>query len=648
MKVLSLLLAIPVIAHAAPSDPGAAALDFLEKVRERKINLEPGGDTALSSQTAEEKKHQIARRLDRMAKDLGSDPLEVGEVKLDDDYAAVLVRKNGGFDPGRLQIFPVALVKRGAEWLAAPMPASFENAGAGYAIALKKRLDGLENWMLREQVVDLEKLREQSAGKMRQNIETRLTEKELRTYDAREAAGHFLSACEKKDLPSVLGFLGGLSSTLPDDWAARLKAADHALGAGTLPPRPWRLLSSPQVMRVMEKLPFETNPVTVSVACLDPAGNGTASSHPQVEAVRFDLVKNSDGLWQINLPSDFLVESDDSEGGDQAEDPLNGFFKNWTEFHPAKGQESAELAQQALIQALAAPTMETLLRISKFDPDPERNDVQAANQACAQAGQLWWLLHSPSSVCQAIPLDLKSEGNAAAATFQFFSSRDPDRVDLRTLYFERFATGWLWTPAPSSETRGKLKEWAASQAKIWPSKWQETLLADSPVISKIDDQRAPSEGDARQCVEAWSDAVRRGDLKAALHFVARLDDPRSGSIALQNLGYELLGARQEGSDSRITRIYEGQSWSAVGVKNESAGKVTYPLYPVIQTPQGPRIVLEIDLFAAGNRGREFLNRAAIARLDKYSTAEAITELRDLYSRYQKQVQDEAAVDKPSH
>lgn len=648
VKFLSVLLAIPVIAHATPGDPGAAALDFLEKVRERKINLEPGGNTALSSQTADEKKHQIARRLDRMAKDLGSDPLELGEVKLDEDYAAVLVRKNGGFDPGRLQIFPVALVKRGAEWLAAPMPASFENAGAGYAVALKKRLESLETWMLREQVVDLEKLRAQSAGKMRHNIETRLTGDELRSYDARQAAEHFLSACGNRDLPSVLGFLGGLSSTLPDDWPARLKAADHALGTGIHPSRPWRLLSSPEVMRVLEKDSFGKSPVTISLACLDPAGTGSESSPPQVETVFFDLVKDADGLWQVNLPQDFLSETDEPADDPQEEDPLNGFSTNWIELHPPMGQESAELARQAVVKALAAATLEPLLRISKFDPNPEHSDVRTSNRACIQAAQLWWLFHSPSSVRQAIPLDWKSEGTTAAATFQFFSSRDPDRPDLRTLYFERYPGGWLWTPVPTSQIREKFKEWVDSQAKIWPSKWQDALLAGSLVISKIEDQQAPSEGDARQCVEAWSEAIRRGDPRAALDLVARLDDPRSGYFTLQNLGYELLGARQEGADLQITGIYTGRKWCAVGVKAKSGGKITYPLYPVIQTPQGPRILLEIDLFAAGNRGRDFLNRAAITRLDKYSSAEGITELRNLYSQHQTQVQAGIATEKPLH
>ena len=95
VKVSIVLLAMVVSAVAATSDPGETAMHFLEKVRAKNLNLEPGADTALSPQTLETKRQEIARRLDRLAADLGSDPLELGPVKLDRELAGVLVRKIG-------------------------------------------------------------------------------------------------------------------------------------------------------------------------------------------------------------------------------------------------------------------------------------------------------------------------------------------------------------------------------------------------------------------------------------------------------------------------------------------------------------------------------------------------------------------------
>jgi hypothetical protein len=133
-------------------------------------------------------------------------------------------------------------------------------------------------------------------------------------------------------------------------------------------------------------------------------------------------------------------------------------------------------------------------------------------------------------------------------------------------------------------------------------------------------------------VEKWLETTRKGDVKAALNLVARLDDPQSGVTVLQNLGYEISSSRRSKEAPAVIGTYCGKTWTAVGVKIDQAGKSTFPLYPVIQTPQGPRILIEIDLFASKNRGREFLNKAAFERLEKLSNTAG--ELQNLYSKHQ--------------
>ena len=613
-------------AHAAPSDPGQSAIAFLEKVRMRKLDLTPGGDTALSAQTADGKKHQIARRLDRMARDLGTDPLEVGAVKLDENFAAVLVRKIGGLDPSRLQVFPVALVKRGAEWSAAPLPASFENVGAGYATALRNRLERLENWMLREQVVDLENLREQSIKGMRRKIETRLSADELRNLTSQEVGERFLAACEHRDLPSILGFLGGLVTPLPDDWLARLKAADLAINADSKAPRPWRLLTAPEVARVWVHHEEQDGRGLISIACLDPA-----TAKPRIQIVHFELTKDDGPLWRIDPPARFLQaeENPDDDADDELDsDLIHAFPKNWSATHPPQPQATAELARQTLLTTLRNGDFQTLLAISKLAESPV---------ACTQAAQIWWTLHDPAGVRHAMPLTFQADATAAVAIYQFVSAREPERWDPRVLYFEKSPAGWLWTPEPASATRGKFQEWVNSETRHWPDQWQQSLLIRCPIMEKIHAFHAPSSDDARKTVEAWLDATRRGDVETALQYIARLDDPASGSTVLQNLGYEITGSRRSKEPPSISGIYQGKVWTAVGVQIEQDGKFTHPLYPVIQTDCGPRILVEIDLFAAGKRGREFLNKAAFERLAKFNSA--TSELQALFAQHQTNIEN---------
>ena len=149
------------------NEPGGAALDFLEKVRAGEVDLAPGADTALQENTGDAKLRQIRQSLERLEEDLLGGSLELGEVREDDGFAAVIVKKTGGFDSGHLQIFPIALVKKGADWFPAPMPASFENAVAGYTLPLREKLGELERWMSRERVLGLEKLISDSAARTR-------------------------------------------------------------------------------------------------------------------------------------------------------------------------------------------------------------------------------------------------------------------------------------------------------------------------------------------------------------------------------------------------------------------------------------------------------------------------------------------------
>lgn len=606
----------------------------MEKVRQRKLNLEPGGDTAISAQIAHGKKAQIARRLERLARDLGSDPLEVGAVKMDENYAGVVVRKIGGLDPGRLQVFALALVKREAEWTVAPVPASFENAGAGYATLLRLRLKTLEDWMLREQVVDLQNLREKSRKQMQRKIEASLKADELRALTAKQTGERFITACEKGELPAVLGLIGGLSASLPEDWLVRLRSADRAISAGPFAPHPWRLLTAPEVARIIVQHEEEKERAMVSIACLDPSGGGIHSPSPRVELIHLELTKDEEGLWRINPPPSFLQEEEPPlEDPDEQLDAdlLNQFSTEWRESHPATPQSSPELARQALVQALRQKDLRALLNLAHLSDAPE-----TARKRCVEAARTWWQLHDPTVVRHAMPLAMDATETSAVALFQIVSAKDPSRYEPKEFHLEKTAAGWLWNPTPPAELVEPFKRWTQPETQRWSSRWQSTLLADSPVMKVIEAALPPNEDESRDLIGRWHSATQRGDFEAALGLIACLGDAKSPSIALQNLGYEIQSARRRKSPPEITRIHQGKSWTAVGVKADD-GKPNHPFYPMVRTPRGLRILIETDLFASANRSRDFLNRAAFDRLQKATSAAAATELRELYAQHQNDV-----------
>jgi hypothetical protein len=628
VKVITLFLAVALSATAAPNDPARVAVDFLEKVRLGKLDLEPGGDTALSAQTVPEKKHQIARNFERMARDLGSAPLEVSAVKLDEDFAAVLVRKIGGFDPARLQIFPLAMIKRSNGWTVAPVPASFENCGTGYASDLRKRLEKLETWMLREQIVDLEQLREQSITRMREKIGASYSASEMRRLSAETFGERFLDACDRKDLPSLLGFFGGLSEPLPADWPIRLKSLERAVASGSSVKRPWRLLFSPEVARVVVGQEEDDRSGRVSVACLDPAGSGEDESPPQIEIVHLELSRDGSGLWQINPPEVFLDPDLSHESDDSPDRELSdSFAEKWIAKKSLLPQISAEHARRELIAALGSGSFPAVLSITKID-----GATSDSRQNCIQAAKISHIIQNPSAVSHVIPLSFHAVETSAVGLFQIFTARDPMKYRPTLVYFEKSSIGWLWAPVPLPDTLDRFRAWAELETKTWRNQWQKTVLDDCPVVDTQHLSPRPSEDQAKALVEQWFEAIQKGDIKAALQLVTRMDGPQSGNTILQNLGYEITSARRNNSTPEIVGIYSDEHWAAVGVKTKQDEIPKYPFYPIIRTSQGPRILIEIDLFATTNRGREFLNKAAFGRLGEPTPLS--DELQNLFSKYQ--------------
>ncbi|HEX7260768.1 MAG TPA: hypothetical protein VF258_03050, partial [Luteolibacter sp.] len=354
---------------------------------------------------------------------------------------------------------------------------------------------------------------------------------------------------------------------------------------------------------------------------------------PRFEALQFELTKSSDGLWQINLPDDFMEvpkETPDNPEDALDTDFLDGFSAKWAKRYPPAPHPTAELAYQAWLTALRNGKPQSVLTITKIDTAPA-----VGRHAFIQAVQAWWALHDPASLRHTLPLAFHEDGTIAVGMVQFFNVREPDRLDARVFHFEKSTAGWLWTPNPSPGVLAKSQGWVDAEKARWQGQWQQGALAGCVTLDKIGDLPAPSKEEARKHVDAWLQTIRQGDFHAAFPFVARLGEP---SIVLQNLGYEITGSRQSG-ETEIAGVYQGKSWTAVGVKSVRAGKPVYPLYPVIQTPRGPAILLETDLFAAGNRGREFLNKTAFERLQKSAPADVVDELRTLFKTHQTDVEN---------
>ena len=444
------------------NEPGPAALGFLEKVRDGDLDLEPGGDTALQEHTAEAKRRQIRGALERLGGDLRGGSLELGEVREEGDFAAVMVKKTGGFDSGHMQVFPVALVRRGAEWLPAPVLASFENAVAGYTVPLYKRLGELEGWMSRERVLGLEKLISESAARTRRLIKRNIVGENLEGDDLGKIADLFIEACADGNQAAVLGFLGGLGEPLPADWAERLRASQAAVGSDGDTEGVWRLLVSPEVVRVRVNEERSGMAGLVSIACLDPARAEKTGTLGKIELLHLEFSKDGGGRWKIDLP--YVLLHNDSEELDSDDDLdvdlLDRFPAELRKADPLVASPTAQDASDAVLDGLKSGGLRELL--SKVDLTGRRKDARIA---CGAAAEMWWSLNEPGTFRAPVRLGFREEGALAVAAYQWFTPADPDRYDLKILYFKKTGSGWVWAPGRFRPKRGKAgKSWRAGSA----------------------------------------------------------------------------------------------------------------------------------------------------------------------------------------
>jgi hypothetical protein len=641
VKSVLFYLFLAVAAADASGEPAEVAVQFLEKVRSGELDLTPGSDTALSPITGVEKRLQIASRLKRLAQDLGDAPLEAGEVRQDDGHAAVLVYRVGGYDPARVQAFPIALVKQEGKWQPAPVPASFENTGIGYPALLRSKIKSMESWMLRQQVAGVESLRERLKERLKQDIRGHVELNEIRDLAPGDVGRRFIEACERRDLPRMLGFLGGLQTTLPEDWSQRLAAAEAAVSKRDVVPRPWRLLVAPEVVRTVVHEESEGAEALISVACLDPSVGTKNDSVPWVEVIHLELAKGIEGLWRIDPPQAFLEPGYRSEPLDREDqldsELLDRFPENLRQQLPATPAKSLTEAVRAFSEGLRAENLNPLFALLDLEGDPG-----VARLGCSRLARAWQLLRDPATARHAVPVGFHEVGSAAVVVYQYFSSREPDRVDLKSFFFRKSTDGWLIgaglkpEDGPQDAETAEVVAWNRENTSVWQKSWRSELLKPSVRLERIDGP-APTASDARRVVLDWLAATAKGDVAGALALTAWLGDERGAPRILRNLGYEIRTARTGVGEGVVQEVFPGEIFTTVGVRAGSPNEVLYPLYPVVTTPAGPRVLVEIDLFATAKR--DYLNDDAVRRTRHFAAPEAVAELKTMLESYRSAVRE---------
>jgi len=637
MKALVLLVALAAGTRLPAADaPGEVALAFLRGLTEED-GIFAVGETAISPDTPEARRADIAQRLSRLGKVIRPDDLQVLEQKLDGDLAAVLVSQITDFDSSSVQVHAMGMVKAEDRWRPAPLPSSFDSTGLSFRPGFLQRMKELENWMHRTRSEQLVRLKEDSFSLLFEEMRKLRSPDELHEAAPEKLALDFLEALKARSLPGALALLGGLETQRPAEWDDTVQVLSRVLrNPGTEHPV-WRLLAAPEAARAIVLTEQDGVDGVVSIVALDPAGD--LEELPQARAVHLPFVRSKAGLWRIRLPEELLMPAAralvlQAERNDDAVDAglIAGFPARLRELTAAAPEATPRAAAEALLAAVSGPTLQAVVPRLALDAKPA-----LALDGLTRAARLWQRMHRPDQITRPVLLDLHESGDDACALIQVFSASLAEEADIQALFFQRDETGWLANPGFSGtpalavvKDREKFIEWAVKNRADREKDWSQGL---STRLGGIPADTAPTGQEARDVVSAWRDAMLRQDPVGMLERSACFDDADGLSRLLRNTGYEILG-RQKGE---ILGVHRAGRWAAVSMRvppapgDDSAD--AFPLYAVVTTPGGPRVLPEIDLFDPLTRAREFLNRKVWERVNERLPDGAREELESIYEKH---------------
>lgn len=615
----------------AKAGPAEAAIAHLKDIAEQEVNLEVGGDTAISPHVGPAKRREIAGLIERMALDVNGGDLEVGDVRMDGDLAGVIVHRTSGYDPSKVAVFALAFVRTDGTWVPAPVPASFENTTVALDRDLKRSAKTLEIWMLRERALAHGRLQDQLAERMRNDIGRVLTRDQLVSMSMDELGDFFLKACMERDQGRLLGLMGGLSDPLPDDWVRRMRVVHEVVTNGERLADAWRAVTSRQVLRTIVAVAGDEQEGFFEIGYIDPAADVPRGGVPEVRLIQIKAERDGDGRWRLELPTRLLaLKGEPGRRGGGVTDPDPELQKRFAErhrrAHPPTPQASPEALWGRMMDLLAADSPAGLMQLL-FLP---KGDADTANQALGRASRFWWQVAEAGGGRHPVSLEFREAGDEAMVMVQLFAFREPERTDLRALHLIRQDGGWMWNSTGRKQAREvihpDLVAWRSEMEVAWRDRWVEPMLEPVARLKQLEPDRPVAAAAAERLARALLDEIAAGDLEACLGRCAVLDDKDGHGRLLRNLGYELSTRLTDIEGDMVTRV--GKHWTVVAFRRRDDVNPGMALLPMLTAPDGPRVLMELDLFV-GTRQRDFLNNAALERLQGYANAEVQADLRGI-------------------
>ncbi|BDS06179.1 hypothetical protein NT6N_12190 [Oceaniferula spumae] len=617
-----------------------AAISYVKLLSQEKINLT--GDTALSPHCELGRRKQIREQIEFYLKTSinQDDVLTLESKKVEGDFAALLLRAENPTSPLGTRIHALAMLKRGGVWKPAPLPGSFANTGYGYDPEVEKTVRSLELWMAREKIKRETSAREEASNKFLTEISAREKTAGLDDISPEKAVTLLIEALRSKDLMRILAIMGAASDESYEPLKTTISQVSRGLNEDD-PANDWQLVNNRSVIAQVMKVDKTKN--EVAVGFWNPLGKTEEKIlyFPVFKAKGKTFARLSELLKVALLPEDERWQQRwRHRRGDETtlrKKLPSVIFKNNT----GTSQPTSRQLLDELLKINKTGDFSALLSLLPRKGEyfgKEENQKKGLQALGALWRNLNWMKANPLHV-----LDLLEEEDIALAPLQFAKTNRPGEFETVKVWMTKLDDGWHVIPAEILEesqgkeaqvTMQKLQRQLNSIQQAQQEKQARELMDKVVTITPPLKLDPVTDEEAKKTLTNFRTLLRTKETASALASSAVLEGTNSAQT-LKIFNYAIRGAADHTPHDDTLGINRAGKWLGISIRttSKSSGVADYPLYLIVNTDAGGKVLLDVDLRHATNRGRELLNSKTWNKLKEALPEQSLTEVKSIFDKH---------------
>ena len=314
-------------------------------------------------------------------------------------------------------------------------------------------------------------------------------------------------------------------------------------------------------------------------------------------------------------------------------------FKN----NPPTPQDDPKKLLNTLLKHQQAGDLQQLIRLlpvgSSYFPDENayKDNLQELSSLWKQLQQM---KNNPMTV-----LDIMQEGTTAMAPLQFAETGKTNQFRTIKIWMKFFNKKWYFIPEEILHRHGGKQELEALKSlakKLESTQKQQQELQSKKMLASVVKLTlplttdAPTEDNAKKSLTDYLKLLHAKKALPLLSSCAALKETEDNQL-LKHFN-NVLRSRSDNTDQNLIIGYSSSGkWAGVTLykKAKDSELDDYPLYLIVNTPKGPKVLLDIDLRHPTNRGRRLLNNKVWKQLETTLPEESLKAIQSIFAEHQK-------------